>query len=271
MNKPIVEIKSLYKIFGKNPDDILQQVKEGDSKADILDQTAHTVGLNDINLEINKGEVFVIMGLSGSGKSTLIRHFNRMIDPTAGQIIIDGQDIMTLEQKELEKFRRNKISMVFQNFGLMPHMNIIDNVAYGLKINGVEKAKRAETASKWINIVGLEGYDEQYPSQLSGGQKQRVGLARALSVDTDILLMDEPFSALDPLIRRQMQAQLVELQKNLNKTIIFITHDLDEALKIGDRIAILKDGKVIQQDTPEQIVKNPADDYVADFVRDIEL
>ncbi len=271
MTQPIVEIKSLYKVFGKNPKSVLKAVKQGISKQALLEQTGHTIGLFDINLTINRGEVFVIMGLSGSGKSTLIRHFNRMIDPTVGEIIIDGQNIIQLKQSQLEAFRRHKIAMVFQNFGLMPHLNILDNVAYGLKINGVNKTERYDHAKRWINIVGLEGYDLQFPMQLSGGQKQRVGLARALAVDTDILLMDEPFSALDPLIRREMQAQLIELQSNLHKTIIFITHDLDEALKMGDRIAILKDGKIIQLDTPEEILKNPADDYVADFVRDVKF
>lgn len=270
MNEPIIEIKNLYKIFGKKPTQVLDAVKDGVSKEKLLKDTGHTVGLNDINLHINRGEVFVIMGLSGSGKSTLIRHFNRMIDPTAGEIIIDGQNIMQLSQPQLEAFRRQKISMVFQNFGLMPHMTILDNVAYGLKINKMSKIERYKIANKWIKIVGLEGYNGQYPMQLSGGQKQRVGLARALAVDTDILLMDEPFSALDPLIRRQMQSQLIELQSDLHKTIIFITHDLDEAIKLGDRIAILKDGKIIQLDTPKAILAAPADDYVADFVRDVK-
>lgn len=244
-------------------------VREGLSKDDILAQTGHTVGLKAINLDVYKGEIFVIMGLSGSGKSTLIRHFNRLIDPTEGQILVEGTDVMKLNTKELETFRRKKMAMVFQRFGLMPHRNVQDNVAYGLSVQGVDKATRADKANKWLETVGLAGYEKQYPSQLSGGQQQRVGLARALCTDAEILLMDEAFSALDPLIRSEMQDQLVELQKELNKTIIFITHDLDEALRIGDRIAILKDGDLIQLGEPVDILLNPADDYVEAFVKDV--
>lgn len=267
--QPLIQIKDLYKVFGKKPASVMPMVREGLSKDDILAQTGHTVGLKSINLDIYKGEIFVIMGLSGSGKSTLIRHFNRLIDPTEGQILVEGIDVMKLNTKELETFRRQKMAMVFQRFGLMPHRNVQDNVAYGLSVQGVDKASRNAKANKWLKTVGLTGYGKQYPSQLSGGQQQRVGLARALCTDAEILLMDEAFSALDPLIRSEMQDQLVELQKELNKTIIFITHDLDEALRIGDRIAILKDGELIQLGEPVDILLNPADDYVEAFVKDV--
>ncbi|TBR41414.1 glycine betaine/L-proline ABC transporter ATP-binding protein [Marinomonas agarivorans] len=264
-----IEISNLSKIFGKRPNTVLQQVKLGKSKQDILSETGHTVGLRDINFTINPGEIFVIMGLSGSGKSTLIRHFNRLIDPTEGQIKVDNQDIMTLSKDQLIQFRRHKMSMVFQHFGLLPHRTVVDNVAYGLQIQKIPLAERTKQAETWLETVGLAGYEKQYPSQLSGGQQQRVGLARALCTDPDILLMDEAFSALDPLIRSEMQEQLLELQKTLHKTIVFITHDLDEALRIGDRIAILKDGVISQIGTPVDILLNPADDYVEAFVKDV--
>ncbi len=269
MTKPLIEISGLYKVFGQKPNSVMDQVKSGVSKDDILAKTGHTVGLKNINLEINKGEIFVIMGLSGSGKSTLIRHFNRLIDPTEGKIMVEGIDVMSLNTKELEQFRRHKMSMVFQRFGLMPHRTIIENIAYGLEIQGIKKSERLATARKWMEIVGLQGYEQQYPAQLSGGQQQRVGLSRALCTDAEILLMDEAFSALDPLIRSEMQDQLITLQEDLHKTIIFITHDLDEALRLGDRIAILKDGELIQQGTPHEILLNPADDYVEAFVKDV--
>lgn len=269
MTKPLIEIRGLYKVFGPKPNSVIDRVKEGVSKDQILEETGHTVGLKDINLSINKGEIFVIMGLSGSGKSTLIRHFNRLIDPTLGQIDVEGTDVMTLAQKDLEVFRRHKMSMVFQRFGLLPHRKVLDNVAYGLEIQGIAKEKRVAKANEWIETVGLKGYGDQYPSQLSGGQQQRVGLARALCTDAEILLMDEAFSALDPLIRSEMQDQLIELQQKLHKTIIFITHDLDEALRLGDRIAILKDGELVQQGTPDEILLYPADEYVEAFVKDV--
>ncbi|PWI34331.1 glycine betaine/L-proline ABC transporter ATP-binding protein [Vibrio albus] len=269
MTKPLIEVSGLYKVFGNTPEKVMPKVKEGLSKNEILDQTGHTVGLKDINLHINRGEIFVIMGLSGSGKSTLIRHFNRLIDPTEGQILVEGTDVMKLSPKELQEFRRHKMSMVFQRFGLLPHRKVIDNVAYGLEIQNVDKNTRLEKATEWLDTVGLKGYEDQYPSQLSGGQQQRVGLARALCTDAEILLMDEAFSALDPLIRSEMQDQLAELQEKLHKTIIFITHDLDEALRLGDRIAILKDGVLVQQGTPDDILLNPADDYVEAFVKDV--
>ncbi|MFT5718408.1 MAG: glycine betaine/proline transport system ATP-binding protein [Oleiphilaceae bacterium] len=269
MPKPLIQIEGLYKIFGKRPKDIMPMVLAGKSKDEILAETGHTVGLKDINMTINKGEIFVIMGLSGSGKSTLIRHFNRLIDPTEGIIKFENIDVMKLTPKELEQFRRHKMSMVFQRFGLMPHRTVVENVSYGLSIQGVNKVDRLAKAKEWLETVGLAGYDMQYPAQLSGGQQQRVGLARALCTNAEILLMDEAFSALDPLIRSEMQDQLIELQEQLQKTIIFITHDLDEALRIGDRIAILKDGELVQQGPPVEILLNPATDYVEAFVKDV--
>jgi glycine betaine/proline transport system ATP-binding protein len=265
----IIEIEGLYQIFGSSPHKVLQKVKDGASKEDVLSETGHTVGLQNINLDVKRGEIFVIMGLSGSGKSTLIRHFNRLIDPTAGKIFIDGENIMELPQKELTEFRRHKMAMVFQHFGLMPHRCVLDNVGYGLLIKGEKRAEWKPKAVNWLETVGLAGYEDQYPSQLSGGQQQRVGLARALCTNADILLMDEAFSALDPLIRSEMQEQLIDLQENLQKTIIFITHDLDEALRLGDRIAVLKDGKLVQVGAPVDIILNPADDYVRAFAKDV--
>ncbi|WP_028865602.1 quaternary amine ABC transporter ATP-binding protein [Psychromonas aquimarina] len=267
--KTLISIKHLYKVFGSNEKKILEQVKTGKSKDEILAETGHTVGLSDINIDIYPGEIFVIMGLSGSGKSTLIRHFNRLIEPTAGEIEVAGSDVMKLKEKELQEFRRNKMSMVFQRFGLMPHRTVLQNIGYGLQVQGVKKALRQQKAQEWLKTVGLEGYGNQYPSQLSGGQQQRVGLARALCTDAEILLMDEAFSALDPLIRSEMQDQLIELQEKLHKTIVFITHDLDEALRLGDRIAILRDGVLVQQGEPVDILLNPADDYVEAFVKDV--
>jgi len=269
MSDTLIQVKDLYKVFGDSPQAVMPMVKAGKTKDDILAETGHTVGLKEINLEIKRGEIFVIMGLSGSGKSTLIRHFNRLIEPTAGEIIVEGVDVMKLGKTELEQFRRHKMSMVFQRFGLMPHYTVVENVAYGLKVQGVNKEERRSKATDWLETVGLKGYEEQYPSQLSGGQQQRVGLARALCTDAEILLMDEAFSALDPLIRSEMQDQLIELQQKLHKTIIFITHDLDEALRLGDRIAILKDGLLVQQGEPEEILLHPADDYVEAFVKDV--
>jgi glycine betaine/proline transport system ATP-binding protein len=266
---PYILVENLYKVFGGNPKSVMPMVHAGKSKDDILADTGHTVGLKEINLKVEKGQIFVVMGLSGSGKSTLIRHFNRLIDPTEGRILVDGHDVMKLSPDELEQFRRHKMSMVFQRFGLMPHRAVIENVAYGLTVQGVDKETRNRKAQEWLDTVGLGGYENQYPSQLSGGQQQRVGLARALCTDAEILLMDEAFSALDPLIRSEMQDQLIELQDKLHKTIIFITHDLDEALRLGDRIAILKDGELIQEGAPAEILLHPATDYVEAFVRDV--
>ncbi|SUB90784.1 quaternary amine ABC transporter ATP-binding protein [Photobacterium damselae] len=266
---PLIRVKKLYKVFGPKAKQVLTQVKAGESKDDILAQTGHTVGLSDINLDIYPGEIFVVMGLSGSGKSTLIRHFNRLIEPTEGVIEVDGIDVLSLKEKDLQHFRRHKMSMVFQRFGLMPHKTVLENVSYGLQVQGVNKETRITKAQEWLTTVGLDGYENQYPASLSGGQQQRVGLARALCTDAEILLMDEAFSALDPLIRSEMQDQLIELQEKLHKTIVFITHDLDEALRLGDRIAILRDGVLVQQGKPVDILLNPADDYVEAFVKDV--
>jgi len=262
-----IEVKNVFKIFGDRAAEALQLIRNNQSKDQVLSQTGCVVGVNDLSLSIGSGEIFVIMGLSGSGKSTLVRHFNRLIDPTSGQILVDGEDILQYDMEALREFRRRKISMVFQSFGLLPHRNVLDNVAYGLKVRGESKQLCAERAQQWIETVGLKGYEKKYPHQLSGGMRQRVGLARALAADTDIILMDEAFSALDPLIRAEMQDQLLELQKTLHKTIVFITHDLDEAVRIGNRIAILKDGRLIQVGTPHQILHNPADEYVDRFVQ----
>ncbi|MDE0218588.1 MAG: glycine betaine/L-proline ABC transporter ATP-binding protein [Spirochaetaceae bacterium] len=264
-----IEVAHLYKIFGPRPQEVMAQVSAGVSKEDILDRTGHTVGLDDVNLRISGAETFVVMGLSGSGKSTFVRCVNRLIDPTAGQVLIDGANVVEMDAAEITELRRTRMSMVFQSFGLLPHRNIVQNVAYGLRVRGVPKEERLEQAARWIEVVGLQGYERMRPRQLSGGMQQRVGLARALCTDPEILLMDEPFSALDPLIRRDMQDELVRLQRDLRKTIVFITHDLDEALRLGDHIAILKDGKVVQVGAPIDIITNPADDYVAEFVRDV--
>ena len=268
MNK--VEVKNLTKIFGSNPKEGLKRLKQGQSKDQILEQTGLTVGVNQASFEVKQGEFFVIMGLSGSGKSTLIRLINRLIEPTDGEVLIDGEDITKMDKQTLMNTRRKKLGMVFQKFALFPHRTILENVAYGLEIQGISKEEREKKAKKAIMDVGLKGYEDSYPDQLSGGMQQRVGLARALANDTDILLMDEAFSALDPLIRKEMQDELLNLQSKLNKTILFITHDLDEALKLGDRIAIMKDGKIVQIGTPEEILENPANEYVSNFVQDVD-
>ena len=265
----LIEVENVTKIFGPRPKDALARYRDGLSKEELLAETGHTLGLADVSLTIEKGKIFVVMGLSGSGKSTLIRHFNRLIEPTDGRILVNGEDVLKMGGRELERFRRTTMSMVFQRFGLMPHRTVLQNVGYGLSVRGVAKSERRDKAMEWVEAVGLSGYEHQYPTQLSGGMQQRVGLARALATDAEILLMDEAFSALDPLIRSQMQDQLIELQSALGKTIVFITHDLDEALRIGDQIAILKGGRLVQVGTPPQILLNPADDYVADFVRDV--
>lgn len=269
MNAPAskIEVRNVYKIFGERTEQALQLVRTQQSKEQVLAQTGCVVGVNDLSLSIGSGELFVIMGLSGSGKSTLVRHLNRLIDPTSGAILVDGEDILQYDLHALREFRRHKVSMVFQSFALLPHRNITDNVAYGLKVRGESRQRCAERAQHWIDAVGLKGYEKKYPQQLSGGMRQRVGLARALAADTDIILMDEAFSALDPLIRAEMQDQLLELQQRLHKTIVFITHDLDEAVRIGNRIAILKDGRLIQVGTPGEILHAPADEYVDRFVK----
>jgi len=264
-----IEINNIYKIFGPKPKQVLPMVQDGATKEQVLEETDHTVGLDNVSLSVKKGEIFVCMGLSGSGKSTLIRHINRLIDPTAGQVIVDGVDVLSLDDKEILEFRKKTMSMVFQRFGLFPHKTIIENVAYGLEIQEVPEDKRKEIAQGQIDAVGLQGFEHQYPAQLSGGMQQRVGLARALATDPQILLMDEAFSALDPLIRSDMQNQLVDLQSKLKKTIVFITHDLDESLKLGDHIGILNAGRLVQVGRPEDIILNPADDYVKAFVKDV--
>ena len=265
----LIEIINLYKIFGNNESEALNLVKKGMGKEELLEKTNSVLGLNNINLNIQKGKIHVVMGLSGSGKSTLIRHLNRLIEPTFGKIKINKSDVLSLSQKELLLFRQKNMSMVFQKFALFPHKTIMENIGYGLAIQSMSKDLWVKKASKWLTRVGLEGYEEYYPNQLSGGMQQRVGLARALATDAEILLMDEAFSALDPLIRADMQNILLDLQNELHKTIVFITHDLDEALKIGDRIAILRDGLIVQDSDPQEIILNPADEYVSDFIKDI--
>ncbi len=266
----LIEIRNVYKIFGtgRAGETALTLARAGVEKNDVLVETGCTLGLKDVSLSVERGEIFVVMGLSGSGKSTLIRHINRLIDPTTGKILVDERDVLELSPEELLAFRRGVASMVFQRFALFPHMTVIENVGYGLEVQGTEYAQRRRRAMRWVEDVGLIGYENAYPAQLSGGMQQRVGLARALCTDPDILLMDEPFSALDPLIRKQMQDHLIALQRDLKKTIVFITHDLDEALKLGDHVAILKDGVIDQIGGPEEILLNPATDYVREFVRD---
>ena len=269
MKKPKIEINNIYKIFGNNPKSVLHMVKDGATKEEVLEKTGHTVGLDNVSLKIEEGEIFVCMGLSGSGKSTLIRHINRLIDPTSGDVIVNGTNVMNFDPKSLINFRRHTMSMVFQRFGLFPHKTVIENVGYGLEVQGQKPEERNKVAMEKIEAVGLTGFEHQYPNQLSGGMQQRVGLARALATNTDIMLMDEAFSALDPLIRSDMQKQLIELQSKLKKTIVFITHDLDESLKLGDHIGILNHGKLVQVGTPIDIIMKPADDYVAAFVKDV--
>ncbi|MFK0276107.1 glycine betaine/L-proline ABC transporter ATP-binding protein [Ensifer sp. NPDC090286] len=264
-----IKIRHLYKIFGPNASAHVGAVQKGLTKTELNERHGHVLGLRDINIEIPSGCIQVIMGLSGSGKSTLIRHINRLIDPTAGEVLVDGVDVVKMAQPELREFRRHQTAMVFQKFALLPHRNVLDNTLYGLEVQGVERAKGVDIAMRWIERVGLKGFENKYPNQLSGGMQQRVGLARALSNDAPVLLMDEAYSALDPLIRTDMQTVLLDLQKEIKKTIVFITHDLDEALRLGDQIAVLRDGEVIQQGTSQDIVLRPADDYIANFVKEV--
>jgi len=268
--EPAIRVRGLYKIFGRNPGAILKRVQAGESKDEILKSTGHTLALADVNFEVLPGEIFIVMGLSGSGKSTLVRCLNRLITPTAGEIWIGNSNVAALKPRELRHLRMKKMAMVFQGFGLFPHRTVLDNAAFGLEVAGVKREERYRRALEVLEVVGLKGWADAYPDQLSGGMQQRVGLARALAPDPDILLMDEPFSALDPLIRREMQDELLDLQDRLNKTIVFITHDLDEALKLGNRIAIMKDGRIVQIGKPEQILMEPADDYVASFIGDVD-
>lgn len=269
MSKIIIE--DLYKIFGSNPESALKHVKKGMSKYDLLEKHNHGIGVGGVSFNIEEGEILVVMGLSGSGKSTLVRCLNRLIKPTSGKVLIDGVDINSLNDKELRKIRQEKFGMVFQHFALFPHRTIAENTEYGLEIKGIDPKTRRQKAIEVLEQVGLKGHEHSYPSELSGGMQQRVGLARALALDPDILLMDEAFSALDPLIRSDMQDELLDLQSELKKTIVFISHDLDEALKLGDRIVLMKDGKVVQIGTPEDILMNPASRYVEKFVEDVDI
>ncbi|WP_233880451.1 quaternary amine ABC transporter ATP-binding protein [Virgibacillus halodenitrificans] len=267
---PVIEAKNLSKVFGKNPKQALKLLDKGYSKEDILKETGNTVGVNRASFSVEAGEIFVIMGLSGSGKSTLVRLLNRLIEPTEGNILIDEQDLATMDRKSLRNVRREKLSMVFQKFALFPHRTILQNAEFGLEIQNVAKEERGKKAKEALEMVGLGEYIHQTPGQLSGGMQQRVGLARALANDPEVLLMDEAFSALDPLIRKEMQDELIDLQSTMKKTIVFITHDLDEALRLGDRIALMKDGSIVQIGTPEEILVNPANDYVEKFVEDVD-
>lgn len=264
-----VACRGVWKVYGSNGKRVVGSPDADLPRAELLAKTGCVVAVRDVSFEVAPGEVFVVMGLSGSGKSTLVRMINRLHDPTAGQIDIDGEDLLALPADRLREVRRSKISMVFQHFGLLPHRRIVDNVGYGLEVQGIDKAERAERSRRVLQVVGLDGWADHYPEELSGGMQQRVGLARALATDPEIMLFDEPFSALDPLIRRDMQDEVVRLQREVRKTMIFITHDLMEALKLGDRIAIMKDGRFVQVGTPEEVVAHPADDYVADFTKDV--
>ena len=261
--------KNVLKIFGSNPKRVLDNHDRSKSRAEIQAETGHVVAVKDVSFEVKKGECFVVMGLSGSGKSTLVRCISRLIEPTGGQVIIDGEDVTQMDKKDLRNLRRHKMAMVFQHFGLFPHRRVIDNISYGLEVRGMGKVDRTDKAMEILKLVGLEGWDQMYPRELSGGMQQRVGLARAMAVDPEILIFDEPFSALDPLIRREMQDELLELQSKLQKTLVFITHDFLEAIKMGDNIAIMKDGQISHVGTPEEIVANPIDKYVSDFTEDV--
>ena len=266
---PKIVCKNIWKIFGTYPERTLKNLDHSLSRAEVQTQTGHVIGVKDVSFEINKGETFVVMGLSGSGKSTLVRCISRLIDPTAGEVIIDGEDIMHYNDAKLTELRRFRMSMVFQHFGLFPHRKVIDNISFGLEIRGMERVERKAKAMEVLEKVGLHGWADHYPRELSGGMQQRVGLARAMAVDPEILIFDEPFSALDPLIRREMQDELLKIQAEVQKTMIFITHDFLEAIKMGDHIAIMKDGEVVQIGTPEEIVANPIDDYVREFTEDV--
>jgi len=266
-----IEIRNLYKIFGADPQQALIQLREGKNKQDIFKQTGNAIGLDNISLDVMEGEILVIMGLSGSGKSTLIRCINRLFEPTTGTVTINGQNITTLNEESLRLFRRDKFGMVFQQFALLPHRTVLGNVEFGLEIQRLQSVARKEKSRHALQLVGLKGWEDAYPSQLSGGMQQRVGLARALAVEPEILLMDEAFSALDPLIRREMQDELLALQKQMRKTILFVSHDLDEAVKIGDRIVLMKDGAIVQIGTPEEILTSPANSYVEQFVGDVNI
>ena len=266
---PKIVCNSVWKIFGAYPEQTLKELDRSLSRAEVQSQTGHVIAVKDVSFEVNTGETFVVMGLSGSGKSTLVRCISRLIEPTVGSMIIDGEDIMSYDAAQLTELRRFRMSMVFQHFGLFPHRKVIDNISFGLEIRGMDKRARRERSLEVLEKVGLDGWAEHFPRELSGGMQQRVGLARAMAVDPEILIFDEPFSALDPLIRREMQDELISIQAEVHKTMIFITHDFLEAIKMGDRIAIMKDGVVVQIGTPEEIVTNPVDDYVREFTEDV--
>ncbi|OED42703.1 proline/glycine betaine ABC transporter ATP-binding protein [Chromatiales bacterium (ex Bugula neritina AB1)] len=267
--EPKIVCNNIWKVFGPKPEQVLKTLDRSLSRDDVQRQTGHVIAVKDVSFSVEQGETFVVMGLSGSGKSTLVRCLSRLIDPTEGQVLVDGRDITTVSQSELKNLRRHKMAMVFQHFGLFPHRRVIDNVAYGLEVRGEGREQRYEKALDTIKLVGLDGWEDRYPRELSGGMQQRVGLARAMAVDPEILLFDEPFSALDPLIRREMQDELLDLQARLKKTMVFITHDFLEAIKMGDHIMIMRDGAISQMGTPEDIVANPVDKYVADFTEDV--
>lgn len=265
----MIAASGVWKIFGANAEQVLDTHDRSKSRDEIQEETGHVVAVKDVDFEVRRGECFVVMGLSGSGKSTLLRTLTRLIEPTGGSITIDGHDVRDLSQRELRDLRRSKVAMVFQHFGLFPHRSVIDNIAYGLEVRGMGKVKRTEKAEEILDLVGLGGWGERFPRELSGGMQQRVGLARAMAMDPEILFFDEPFSALDPLIRREMQDELLDLQAKLQKTMVFITHDFLEAIKMGDHIAIMKDGEIVQIGTPEEIVAAPVDDYVREFTEDV--
>ena len=264
-----IVVNNLWKVFGRNPSSALESENLSKSRAEIQEEFGQVVALRDVSFNVQKGETFVVMGLSGSGKSTLVRCLIRLIEATSGNIFVEQEDVTSLDDSALQEFRRSKISMVFQNFGLLPHRNVMDNACYGLEVKGMSREERYERAQKMLDLVGLSGWERSRVRQLSGGMQQRVGLARALAVEPEILLMDEPFSGLDPLIRRQMRSELADLQKELKKTMVFITHDLDEAVSVGDRIAIMRDGEIIQMGTPREIIMNPADEFVSEFTEDV--
>jgi len=266
----VIQIQNVWKIFGNISNEALEAIQNKNiSKQEALEKFNSVVGVSNVSFDVKKGEIFCVMGLSGSGKSTLVRHINRLLEPTSGKIFVNNQDVMQFDKKNLQKLRNKKIGMVFQNFALMPHRSVLDNIAMPLEIRGISKNDRLDEANRILSAVELQGWGNKYAHELSGGMQQRVGLARALAADPELLLMDEPFSALDPLIRRQLQTEFIKLSKQMKKTTVFITHDLDEAVRVGHRIAIMRDGMVIQIGTPEQIVINPADEYVADFVKGI--
>ena len=268
-NKQKIVCSNIWKIFGSNESSVLANLDENLSRSEVQEKTGHVIAVKDVSFSVQKGETFVVMGLSGSGKSTLVRCISRLIEPTSGEVKIDNLDVTRMNNKDLLNLRRNRMSMVFQHFGLFPHRRVIENIGYGLEIRGVKKKERLEKSMETLKLVGLDGWDQHYPRELSGGMQQRVGLARALAVDPEILIFDEPFSALDPLIRREMQDELLSIQKMLQRTMVFITHDFLEAIKMGDHIAIMKDGEISQVGTPEEIVANPVDQYVKDFTEDV--